>query len=142
MGWFSRTFGSSIEAKIERAEHYLAQQEYNDARLEILNVDTPKAKELLKECTENSLFSILNTHKEDLVLENMMLQKNILNSRVPFGATSEQIQQVRNQGRVYRKEREEKERQAREAKKVHATLEITLSGVFLMMIQDFDMPCA
>ena len=52
MGWFSRTFGSSNEAKIERAEHYLAQQEYNDARLEILDVDTPKAKELLKECTE------------------------------------------------------------------------------------------
>ena len=52
MGWFSRTFGHSIEAKIERATHFFTRGQYNDARLELIDVDAPQAKELLKQCTE------------------------------------------------------------------------------------------
>ena len=52
------------------------------------------------------------------MLENTTAAKEHLDLARSFGATSEQIQQVRNQGSIYRKEREEKERQAREAKKV------------------------
>ena len=118
MGWFSRTFGSSIEAKIERAEYYLAQQEYNDARLEIVDVDTPKAKELLKECTEKLALLNLEHAQGRFSAGEYDAAKEHLELARSFGATSEQIQQVRNQGRIYRKEREEKERQAREAKKV------------------------
>lgn len=118
MGWFSRTFGSSIEAKIERAELFLAQQEYNDARLELLDVDTEKAKGLLKTCIEKLAELNLEHAQGRFSAGEYEAAKEHLELARSFGATSEQIQKIRNNGRLYRKEREENERQAREAKKV------------------------
>ena len=118
MGWFSRTFGSSIEAKIERAEYFLERQEYNDARLEIVNIDTPKAKELRKECTEKLALLNLEHAQGRFSAGEYDAAKEHLELARSFGATTQQIQQVRNQGRIYRKEREEKAREERESKRI------------------------
>ena len=46
MGWFSRTFSNSAEAKIERATIFFNSQRYNDVRLELQGVDGPEATKL------------------------------------------------------------------------------------------------
>ena len=63
MGWFSRTFGRSLDAKLERANYFFDQQQYNDARLELIDVDSPKAKELLKKSID-ALASLNLDHAE------------------------------------------------------------------------------
>jgi len=118
MGWFSRTFGWSEEAKMERALYFFEQEQYNDARIELIDIDNPQAKELLQQC--NSALSELNLkHAEgrfsageyDAAKEHLDLARS-------FGATSEQIQNVRKQGRIYRQERDIARKKAREDKKV------------------------
>jgi tetratricopeptide (TPR) repeat protein len=118
MGWFSRTFGRSTEAKLERATHFIELKQYNDARLELLDLDVPQAKELLKYCTQELADINLDHAQGRFSAGEYEAAKEHLELARSFGATSEQLKQVRNQGRIYRKEREEKERQTREAKKV------------------------
>ena len=39
MGWFSRTFSNSNEARKERASLFLKNGRFNDARLELIDLD-------------------------------------------------------------------------------------------------------
>ena len=118
MGWFSRTFGWSTEAKIERAQHYFDQEQYNDARLEIIDVDTPKAKELLRLCVSNLANLNLKHAEGRFSAGEYEAAKEHLDLARSFGATTEQIQQVRKQGRIYKQERDIARKKAKEAKRV------------------------
>lgn len=116
MGWFSRTFGRSTDAKIERAHHYIAQEQYNDARLELIDVDDAQAKELLKTCTQ-ALCQLNLEHAEGrFSAGEYEAAKEHLELARSFGASAEQLQEVRSQGRIYRQEREEQVRKEKEAR--------------------------
>lgn len=46
MGWFQRTFSNSPEARLERAERYWINQEYNKVRLELEELSDARAQDL------------------------------------------------------------------------------------------------
>ena len=119
MGWFSRTFSTSIDAKIERAEYFLTRHRYNDARLELIDVDAPKARNLLKEI--HNILRAMNLEIAESrfsAYEYESAQEHLELAR-QFGATESQLREVRKQGRKYRQEQQEKHRKEKEAKQVH-----------------------
>ena len=119
MGWLSRTFGNSIEAKIERAEYFLKKHRYNDARLELIDVDSPKARNILRE-TQTILCEMNLEHAEARfsAYEYEAAQEHLELAR-QFGATPTQLKDVRQQGRKYRQEQQEQRRKEKEAKQVN-----------------------
>ena len=46
MGWFQRTFSNSPEARLERAERYWSNHEYNKVRLELEELSDSRAQDL------------------------------------------------------------------------------------------------
>ena len=107
MGWFARMFSNSIEAKIERAQHFIKNHRYNDARLELLDVDAPQARNLLKECCKilcemnlEHAEARFSAYEYDAAREHLELAHQ-------FGATESQLREVRSQGRRFRQEQRE-----------------------------------
>ena len=52
MGWFSRTFSNSNEARKERASLFLKRGLFNDARLELIDLDDALAVSMRQKATE------------------------------------------------------------------------------------------
>ncbi|MEC7987243.1 MAG: hypothetical protein VX278_18885 [Myxococcota bacterium] len=117
MGWLTRTFGRSEEAKIERAEILLSKGKYNDARLEITNVNHPKAIEILKKA--NRFLAQINLEQAEArfsAREYEAAQEH-LELAAQFGASKDEIQNVRSIGRRFRTEHKNQEIKARQLKK-------------------------
>ena len=99
MGWFQRTFLNNLEARIERATRHLQNEYYNNARLELLELDEPIAKELLAQA-HTGLVTINLREAEARFSsgdysganEHLLLAKN-------FGATQNQINTVHSIGK-------------------------------------------
>ena len=117
MGWFQRTFLNTPEARIERAERYLKVKHYNNARLELLELDEPVAKELL--CQALAGLVDINLQEAEARFssgdysganEHLLLAKN-------FGATQQQVNQVKKIGKEYQKQKREEDILAAQKKK-------------------------
>jgi len=117
MGWFQRTFLNTPEARIERAERYLKVKHYNNARLELLELDEPAAKDLLHQ----ALAGLVDINLQEAEArfssgdysganEHLLLAKN-------FGATQKQINQVQKIGKEYQKQKREDDILAAQKKK-------------------------
>ena len=79
MGWFQRTFLNNSAARIERAEQYLKHKQYNNARLELQELDEPIAKDLLIQALHGLVE--LNLRESEARFSSAMIraQQNILN---------------------------------------------------------------
>jgi tetratricopeptide (TPR) repeat protein len=107
MGWFQRTFLNNSAARIERAEKYLKEKQFNNARLELQELDEPIARNLLKDAL-TGLVSLNLVEAEarfssgdDIgATEHLELAKN-------FGASQSQLNEARKIGSQFQKSRKQ-----------------------------------
>ena len=119
MNFIQTLFGFSSEAKIARARKFLAQGRYNDARLEVSGIDGGEASVVLEEA--RGALAAINLEEAAAryssgdyhgAQEHVALAEQ-------FGATREEVRQVRSAGRELRRERAAKaETEAREKSKI------------------------
>ena len=104
MGWFQRTFLNNSAARIERAERYLEREEYNNARLELTELDEPIAHNLL----EKALAGLVEINLEESLARFSSGDYDGANEHLElatrFGATQSQVNTVRKRGREFQKQ--------------------------------------
>ena len=121
MGWFQRMFGTSDAARLERAQHFLARQRYNDARLELEGVEGAEAEALRKQALAVLVaWNIEEAQARTRAGDPEGAQEHLDLAR-QFGATDEDMRSVRRLAREVREEkrREAEEKAAAEAENIH-----------------------
>ena len=115
MGWWQRTFSNSPDARLERAEIFWKNQEYNKVRLEVQDLTDSRAQDLYNLSLEKLIALNLDEAHARFSLgdstgaeEHLMLAKE-------FGASNRQIQEIRKSGRtIQRMDLEKKQAKAAE----------------------------
>lgn len=117
MGWFQRTFLNTPQARIERAEHYLQLQEYNQARLELSTLQTQKAQELLDIALSGLIELNLGEAEARFSAGDYQGASEHIQMAEQFGATPSQISTVRKKGLEFKRQKQIEEQKQREQKK-------------------------
>ena len=100
MGWFQRTFSNSTTARIERAEKFWLNQEFNKVRMDLEGLTDNKAQDLYNSALQ---------HLKDLNLREALARFSLgdptsaeehLELARTFGGTHSEIQNIRKEGRV------------------------------------------
>jgi len=104
MGWFSRTFSNSNEARKERASLFLEKGRFNDARIELIDMDDAGAISMREKATTalvsmNLDEAVARFHSGDHAGGN-----DHLALAREFGATDGDIQEARKVGRRLKSE--------------------------------------
>jgi tetratricopeptide (TPR) repeat protein len=105
MGWFQRTFGRSENAKLERANYYIARERYADAIREIDDLETSEAIELRAEATLELLEINLEEAKARFNAGDPVGAKEHIDIALHLGATKDQIKSVRRHVERVKQER-------------------------------------
>ena len=115
MGFFSRLFGSDPATKVERARKMIEEGRWADARWELEELDHPEAEGLLAQAM--AALAALNLEEADARFNagERESAKEHLEMARQFGATAEQLRDIRKGWRIQRAE-EEAARAAEEAK--------------------------
>ena len=100
MGWWQRTFSNTPAARLERAEIFWSNEEYNKVRLEVQDLTDARAQDLYNLSLERLVTLNLDEAHARFSLgdstgaeEHLMLAKE-------FGASNSQVQDIRRSGRA------------------------------------------
>jgi hypothetical protein len=99
MGWFQRTFSNSPEARLERAERYWLNHEYNKVRLELEELSDSRAQDLYNMAVQKLLKLNLEEAHARYSSGDSEGAESHLELAKQFGASRQQIQETRNSGR-------------------------------------------
>ncbi len=113
MGWFQRTFLNTPEARLERAELFWTNKEYNKVRLEVQDLSAPRAQDLYNLSLERLSTLNLDEALARFSLGDTVSAEEHLNLAKEFGASHSQIQDIRKEGRLI----QQKDLEAKRAKK-------------------------
>jgi tetratricopeptide (TPR) repeat protein len=102
MGWFARMFSSSDEARIERAQRFLARKEYNEVRLELDGVAGPIAAGLRDQALNVLVQWNLEEARARFSAGDVEGAKEHMALAKEFGAAPEDLQGVRRLARELR----------------------------------------
>ncbi len=117
MGWLQRTFLNTPAARIERAELYWSNEEYNKVRLEVQDLTEQRAQDLYNLSLERLATLNLDEALARFSLGDSVGAEEHLLLAQEFGATHSQTQDIRKQGRSIIRMDQEKKRAEREKKK-------------------------
>jgi len=116
MGWLQRTFMNNNAARIERAEIFWNNEEYNKVRLEVQDLSEPRAQDLYNLSLERLATLNLDEALARFSLGDSVGAEEHLILAKEFGASHSQVQDIRKEGRsIVRMDQERK--RAEKAKK-------------------------
>ena len=108
MGFFQRLFSNSPQARMERAELFMAKGRLNDARLELEGLDEPQAKAAYERVVGILARKNLEEAQARFSSGDYQGAQDHLELAKNFGATNEDIRQIRQSGNQLKKERQRK----------------------------------
>lgn len=122
MGFLGRLFGVySPEERVQRARAYLASGEPNEARLEVLEVQHPDAESVLAQALEALVELNLSEARARFTSLDEEGGKEHIEMAREFGASAQQLREVRKEAREIRAAERRKELAAEQAAKVVET---------------------
>ena len=111
MGWFTRTFSNSPEAKVERATFFFNAQRYNDVRLELQGVVSTEASELRSRALVELISLNLQEAKARYNSGDYSGAQEHIQLAQSFGATDTEVREVRSDGLQLQRERQQEVQQ-------------------------------
>ena len=105
MGFFQRLFSNSPQARMERAEIFISKGRLNDARIELEGLNEPKAKAAYDEVIGILAKKNLDEAQARFSSGDYQGAQDHLELAKNFGATNEEIRQIRQSGNQLKKER-------------------------------------
>lgn len=115
MGWWQRTFSNSPAARLERAELFWKNQEYNKVRLEVQDLTDSRAQDLYNLSLEKLItLNLDEAHARFSLGDSIGAEEHLMLAK-EFGASNRQIQEIRKSGRaIQRMDLEKKQAKAAE----------------------------
>ena len=121
MGWLSRLMGTDPQARVDKARKLLSRGEYNEARWAVEDVSHPDAGALKAQAIAGLVLLNLDEAKARFSAGDAVGAKEHLEIAREFGASSDQLKEVRRYGRTIRE-------QAAAAKAAQANVPIEPEG--------------
>ena len=115
MGWWQRTFSNTPAARLERAEIFWTNQEYNKVRLEVQDLTDARAQDLYNLSLERLItLNLEEAHARFSLGDSTGAEEHLMLAK-EFGASNSQIQEIRRSGRaIQRMDLEKKQAKAAE----------------------------
>jgi len=102
MGWLSRMFGNDPQTQVDKARKLLARGEYNDARWAVEDISHPDAGALKAQAMAGLVLLNLDEAKARYTAGDSVGAKEHLEIALQFGASTDQLKEVRRFGRSLR----------------------------------------
>ena len=110
MGWWQRTFSNSPAARLERAELFWKNKEYNKVRLEVQDLTDSRAQDLYNLALERLVtLNLDEAHARFSLGDSVGAEDHLLLAK-EFGATNRQVQDIRKSGKAIQRMDLEKKR--------------------------------
>jgi len=110
MGWWQRTFSNSPAARLERAELFWKNEEYNKVRLEVQDLTDSRAQDLYNLALERLVtLNLDEAHARFSLGDSVGAEDHLLLAK-EFGATNRQVQEIRKSGKAIQRMDLEKKR--------------------------------
>lgn len=110
MGWWQRTFSNSPAARLERAELFWKNEEYNKVRLEVQDLTDSRAQDLYNLALERLVtLNLDEAHARFSLGDSVGAEDHLLLAK-EFGATNRQVQDIRKSGKAIQRMDLEKKR--------------------------------
>ena len=110
MGWWQRTFSNSPAARLERAELFWKNEEYNKVRLEVQDLTDSRAQDLYNLALERLVtLNLDEAHARFSLGDSVGAEDHLLIAK-EFGATNRQVQDIRKSGKAIQRMDLEKKR--------------------------------
>lgn len=110
MGWWQRTFSNSPTARLERAELFWKNEEYNKVRLEVQDLTDSRAQDLYNLALERLVtLNLDEAHARFSLGDSIGAEDHLLLAK-EFGATNRQVQDIRKSGKAIQRMDLEKKR--------------------------------
>ena len=100
MGWWQRTFSNSTAARIERAEVFWRNREYNKVRLEVQDLTDSRAQDLYNLSLEKLVsLNLDEAHARFSLGDSVGAEEHLMLAK-EFGASNSQVQNIRKSGKA------------------------------------------
>ena len=99
MGFFARLFGADVDSKLQRAQRFVDNGEFHEARWILEGIDHPDATELLEAAHAGLIEGNLEEARARFSSGDRQGAEEHLTLARTFGATSEQLRNTRRNGR-------------------------------------------
>ena len=110
MGWWQRTFSNSPAARLERAEIFWNNAEYNKVRLEVQDLTDARAQDLYNLSLEKLItLNLDEAHARFSLGDSVGAEEHLMLAK-EFGASHNQLQDIRQSGRAIQRMDLEKKR--------------------------------
>ena len=103
-------FGITDEQKISRAKKYIEQREFNKARMEVYEIESQEAKEILQQAHKGLAIVNIEEAQARFNSGDFLGAQEHLELAKKFGASDEDIRNARKLGRQRKQEEEEEKR--------------------------------